>query len=334
MPDMRRIGRRALLAAMLAVVATSARAADDDAPRCRFSGIDHWPIRLVRGHLVVDGAINGRKIGIILDTGANSFILRAATERLELPRQEARGRRAYGVGGESKVDIAFMAEFAIGNATRKGWGVYSIGQHDFGEGIEFVLGEDFFRSVDVEFDLAHGAVRLFQAQDCERTWLGYWSKDVQRVEIERLHEASPRIIVPVTVNGKSLSAMLDSGAFASVLSLRDAAAVGLTPSTPGVKAIGQSYGLGAKGVEVWMGPLASFAIGDEKVTDIVIRFGDFFGDATYTATGSHLRTRVDTLQPMLLGADFLQSHRVLVSHSQRMLYFEYTGGPVFRPAGR
>ena len=32
---------------------------------------------------------------------------------------------------------------------------------------------------------------------------------------------------------------------------------------------------------------------------------------------------------MLLGADFLRAHRVLVSHSQRKMYFTYLGGPVF-----
>ena len=32
---------------------------------------------------------------------------------------------------------------------------------------------------------------------------------------------------------------------------------------------------------------------------------------------------------MLLGTDFLRSHRVLVSHSQRKIYFTYAGGPVF-----
>jgi hypothetical protein len=30
-----------------------------------------------------------------------------------------------------------------------------------------------------------------------------------------------------------------------------------------------------------------------------------------------------------LGADFLRSHRVLVAHSQRKMYFTYAGGPVF-----
>ena len=46
---------------------------------------------------------------------------------------------------------------------------------------------------------------------------------------------------------------------------------------------------------------------------------------------------VSTSQPMFLGADFLRAHRVLVSHSQRKLYFSYVGGPVFdtgeRPVG-
>jgi hypothetical protein len=35
---------------------------------------------------------------------------------------------------------------------------------------------------------------------------------------------------------------------------------------------------------------------------------------------------------MLLGADFLRSHRVLVSHSQRKIYFTYVGGPIFQTA--
>ena len=33
---------------------------------------------------------------------------------------------------------------------------------------------------------------------------------------------------------------------------------------------------------------------------------------------------------MLLGADFLRSHRVLIAHSQQQMYFTYAGGTVFR----
>ena len=33
---------------------------------------------------------------------------------------------------------------------------------------------------------------------------------------------------------------------------------------------------------------------------------------------------------MLLGADFLRAHRLLVAHSQRKIYFTYAGGTVFQ----
>ena len=45
--------------------------------------------------------------------------------------------------------------------------------------------------------------------------------------------------------------------------------------------------------------------------------------------GSHLQKQVG-LRPMLLGADFLLAHRVLVAHSQRKIYFTYAGGPIFQ----
>ena len=36
------------------------------------------------------------------------------------------------------------------------------GEHDFGGDVAVILGEDFFRQADIEFDLAHDTVRLFQ----------------------------------------------------------------------------------------------------------------------------------------------------------------------------
>lgn len=73
-------------------------------------------------------------------------------------------------------------------------------------------------------------------------------------------------------------------------------------------------------------------MGDETISDTVIRFADLFKDATYTPrSGSMIQQRVEFLPDMLLGADFLRSHRVLVSHSQRKMYFSYEGGPVFQP---
>jgi len=144
-----------LLTASIAIALAVMSMAVAAASNCKMVQIADWPVRLERGHLIVDGAINGQKIGVMLDTGATrSLILRSATERLGLTRRQARGYRMFGVGGETYVEAADVDEFMIGQVTRKNWRVLVAGERDFGRDIAFVLGEDFLYQVDVEFDRA------------------------------------------------------------------------------------------------------------------------------------------------------------------------------------
>lgn len=326
------MGTRSLLAFCLAAGLATANAAIADGGRCKFVRIVDWPVRAVRNHIVVDGAINGQKIGIALDTGAQvSLILRSTAVRLELPRREVRGARLFGLGGESKMEIASVDDFKLGETSVKDLQLFVAGEHDIGEGIDVLLGEDFLRRFDVEFDLPNRAVRLYQPKDCERTSLAYWTTGiVGEIEIEPVGETRPQIRLTVHINGRPIDAVLDSGAFSSVLTKQDAASVGIAPETPGVTVGYSLHGLGRKSVDSWIGMFQSFAIGNERIPDIRIRFADLYKDATYMQTGSHLAKKVDRTQPMLLGADFLRAHRTLVAHSQRRMYFTYIGGPVFQ----
>jgi len=77
----------------------------------------------------------------------------------------------------------------------------------------------------------------------------------------------------------------------------------------------------------------------ELARDVVVALGESRdGTATdqqharFDETGSHLRRRVSGVPDMLLGSDFLRAHRVLIAHSQRKMYFSYTGGTVFPEA--
>ena len=103
-----------------------------------------------------------------------------------------------------------------------------------------------------------------------------------------------------------MDAILDSGASTSLVPGKVAAAVGSTTGPTATPAVG----VGGKVVEVRVSRFRSFAIGNEDVPDIDIAV-------------------LDQDLPMLIGADFLRSHRTLVSHSQRKMYFTYAGGPVF-----
>ena len=313
------------LASGLAVAASS---------NCKMVRLAEWPVQMKHNALIVEGAINGRKVGVMLDTGAGSTqIMRSAAVQLGLTRQSVKGVRQFGVGGETDVDVTMVDEFKIGDATRRSWQMFVAGENDLGGDVGVILGDDFFHKVDVEFDLAHGVVRLYQPRDCDRVSLAYWTKErASEVDIEPVDEARPQIVLSVLVNGRKVRAMLDSGATTSVLDKYEAAQAGLTPETPGVVPAGPASGLGKKTVDSWIGPIRALTIGDEMIRDTTMHFADLYKDATFTPGGSRIARKVDELQPMLLGADFLRSHRVLVAHSQRRIYFTYVGGPVFQTA--
>jgi predicted aspartyl protease len=302
---------------------------------CKLSKVAEWPVRLERNVLLVDGSVNGRLVGVMLDTGATrSLLFRAAAARLEVPRVDAKRDRMFGVGGETRIEIAFLDEFRVGDFTRNKLRMMIAGDRDFGADV--LLGEDFLQLVDVEFDLAHNLVRLFEPQNCDGVALAYWATDaLGEVAMDAVLASHPQIVLTVAIDGQSISALLDSGASVSVLDKPTAARLGVTPETQGVVAAGRNFGLGGKTLQSWSGPFRSFTIGNETIRDIRIPFSDLFHDARYSVIGSHIPVRVEGVQQMLLGVDFLRSHRVLVSHSQRRVYFTYNGGPVFqrlRPA--
>ncbi len=326
-------GRCALLLFIAAAGLALAGMAHADVAACKMIQIADLPVRMVRNHLVVDAAIDGKKIGAMVDTGAAlTLILRPATAWLGLERRETRGYQLFGVGGPTKVESALIDEFKIGNASRKNWRMFVAGEREFGDDIAVILGEDFFAQIDVEFDLAHNVVRLFKPIDCEGVSLAYWTADEPReAVIEAIYDSQPQILLTVQVNGQPVKAMLDSGASTSILTMADAARAGITPQATGVVAIPSGSGMGTKTVDTWVGPFDTVIIGSEIIRHTHIRFGDLYKDMTYISIGSRLMKSVEQDQPMLIGADFLRSHRVLVSHSQRKMYFSYLGGPVFGP---
>ena len=325
--------RRCKLLFSAAAALALAGPAQADVSACTIVKIAELPIRVIGNKLIADATINGQKAGVLIDTGAMmTLILRPATDRLGLQRQEARGYRIFGMGGETKAESVLIDDFRLGQASRKGWRMLVAGEHEIAEGAAVLLGEDFFSQVDVEFDLAHNAVRLFQPKNCEGVTLSYWTtEEPSEVAIDPVYDYQPQIFLTVHVNGQPVKAMLDSGAGGSVLTRSDAARSGVTPETAGVVAVPSGTGLGPKKVDMWIGLFDTVVIGNESIKHAHIHFGDLYREFAYRSIGSRLLQSAEKEQPMLLGADFLRAHRVLVSHSQRKMYFTYLGGPVFAP---
>src|SRR5262249_6298219 len=148
-----------------------------------------------------------------------------------------------GIGGETNVESTLVNEFKIGQAARKSWRMLVGGEHELGPDMDALLGEDFFQHFDVEFDLAHAMVKLYQSKDCEGVWLAYWArKGAREVEIDPIDEVHPKIRLTVRINDEPLRALLDSGAGVSLLDVPIAARLGVTAASPGVIRVGRAMG--------------------------------------------------------------------------------------------
>src|SRR5471030_787080 len=94
---------RRALAVLLAVLALPSLAADP--PKCRLVRIAEWPVSLQRGLPIAEGFINGKKVGVLLDTGSYaSIITTAAAEKLDLATR-ATVEVMVGIGGTSRVYV-------------------------------------------------------------------------------------------------------------------------------------------------------------------------------------------------------------------------------------
>jgi tetratricopeptide (TPR) repeat protein/predicted aspartyl protease len=302
------------LAALVALFALPSLAADP--PKCKFVRIAELPVRLQRGLPIAEGSINGKKIGVLLDTGANvSLITKAAAERLDLGMRGT-GEFVVGIGGQSRLFVTRIEELRVGDAfVTKNLRV-RVGAELPIPGVDMILGEDVFGTLDTEIDYASGVVRLFHPVDCKGATLSYWDPNALQVPMED----EKNVYVPVKVNGRAGSAMVDSGASSSVVSLQFASKVGITPGTPGVMPSSCSFGVGADVVHSWVARFDTIAIAGETIRDSRLRISDYATDMANVRSSP---------PDVILGTDFLKAHRMLISRSQGKVYFSYIGGLIF-----
>lgn len=321
---MRRTQLPATVLLVLACAALPALGAD-----CKLALVAEWPVRLEGGLPLVEGAINGQKVSVLVDTGAVvSGIPKSVADRFGLQRQPIgipvgpAGERIAQIGEGVQID-----EFGIGKTARKNWRVFAIDDQGLGAGAGFILGNDFFEKSDLELDYAGGFVRLFQPQQCEGIGLAYWSRQgAGVVDIE----ASHKIYFPARVNGTAIRAILDTGATKSMLHVLIAKSLGVSPGAPGVVET-RCRGAGGESAEESIGFFDSIAIGDETIRNPKLALSDLWKFNAYIEVDASSRTPkpLSGQATLVIGADFLRTHRVYVARSQRKLYFTYIGGAVF-----
>lgn len=288
-------------------------------------------VTMDRNQPLVQGAVNGHPVMMLIDTGAEaSAVLRSAAPGLGVVGRSVTGVRMFGVGGETRLEQAGLAELRIGEHEIRDPHLLVLGEHPVSlrSDVGVVIGRDYLSRFDIEFDLPERVIRLLIPQGCKGDQVVYWGAYSQAPLEPQNSETGP-FVVNVLLDGARIQAVIDSGADLSVATLDAAMRAGVTPRSPGVRPLGALVGAGAYSAMAWAASFPTFQIGEEVIRNARIEISDLFARDRTVSTGSHIDRQIAGLSSMLLGADFLLSHRMLIAPGQRVAYFSYVGGEPF-----
>ena len=264
------------------------------------------PLDAGHGRPLIDAEINGDPVRLIVDTGAETTLLTMpAAQRLGVA-DSGSPIRLVGVGGEGKGSATIARSLAVGELVLQD--VPVVVDNDGAAGgtalervADGILGLDVLSHFDVDLDMLDGRVTFYRARDC-RTGHPDWQLSYSTLDAEvsaRLH-----LIVPVGLDGQTLSGTVDSGSDSTVLSERDLARFDLAASALRRDPVIRVRGIAPTTNPIRVHRFAALTIGDLLFLhpDIPVSpLPDFVGD-------------------MLIGSDVLREHRVWLSWSSGRVY--------------
>jgi predicted aspartyl protease len=131
------------------------------------SGTTSVPFDLVNHHIYVDGAVDGKPVRLMFDTGASNLLTPTAAKRLGLT---SKGTLANGGAGEQVTDLGFARakQVRVGAATLADpvFAVTSLGDLPKVEGVPLdgLVGYEMFRRFGVTIDYAKKQLTLSEAK--------------------------------------------------------------------------------------------------------------------------------------------------------------------------
>jgi predicted aspartyl protease len=262
--------------------------------------------------------LNGTEKKLLLDTGGYmSQISQHVVDELKLPV----GGSAFdlqGLTGKQKGAAASIADFEMGTVRAHGTALQIMPDDAMGEaGLNGLIAIDMFLPYDLDLDFGHDKMNFISSDHCDGKVV-YWPSEVQaEVPMRIVHG---HYLINVTLDGRHLVALLDTGASNTAMGLDIAAQYyGLTPSSPGVEA-GAKVNLTIQGYHYKFDTLSFDGI-DIHTPTITLMQSQMLGNRQ-ASLGSRL-SRTEDVQDhfdMILGMDIMRHLHIYIATKERKVY--------------
>ena len=268
------------------------------------------PVQMLHHHLVSGVEINGAPAAMILDTGAFGTVLtKEAVTRLHLPAPDWTMAEARGIGGSRSLSVLQTAQFKLGRLHGRDlhFAVFDSPDVLGGRQVDGLLGMDILSQFDIDLDLPENKVILYSpVGDCGHPGAAL-EQPLYMLPMEQgIDERS--VVVDVTIAGKGLRAMLDSGADSNVIYGGAARRLGLDDEALANDRQGSMQGIGPRAVQYRTHIIEPVTIGDLTVQNMPVNISQESRSGEFD---------------MILGLDFFQRVHVWMSFSSHTLIMQF-----------
>jgi hypothetical protein len=217
-----------------ALLSTAASAAEECGPLRLFTSAK---LLSLGNRNVVPVTINGAPKALLLDTGGYmSQLSRATVDELKIPLHDSALMLAD-VSGNVSRSYVIADTLTLGTLTAQKQPLMV----SRGLDADGILSSDLLLRYDVEMDFPGRKLNYFSPDHC-RGKVVYWKADTVAAVPITIKDRS-RLIVPVKLDGHEFTALIDTGAFRTTITMPVAKRVfDLVPSSPGMKPLGNING--------------------------------------------------------------------------------------------
>jgi predicted aspartyl protease len=264
-------------------------------------------LRIERGFVVAPAMIEDSAVTLLIDTGSEgSLVTPGAVTTLHLQRDSHNSTTIRGVGGNITTQNARLQSFGIGGMAMMDQST-AVGPVGPARGVALqasgLLGADWLSDFDVDFDLPHRVMTLYRVHDCSGDYVP-WPGPHSAIPARRFGRGL--MLLPLMLDGQPVTALLDSGADASVVSETVAARAGADAAAMAHDPVGHTTGVDGNPHQLHRHRFADLQVGAEHFHDVTIAV-------------SELR---NAPADMLLGLDWLRSHRVWIAYDSRRVFVQ------------
>ena len=272
---------------------------------CKVDKLADLPLLAGRRIPAVEARLDGRKVVLLIDTGAAlSIITKSAADQFGLLGGAGGGSvMVRGIGGTVFAQMATIHRLGLGRGIAREITLPVAGE--LGGAIEGMpvlglFGADFLSNYDVDIDVPGHHFAMYALQGC-----GSAIQPIDGPYFEvPFHLDATKIELDLKLNGKPVRGFLDTGATRTLITPDDARRAGVTKQALSADRAGRAFGIDSSPVEARLHRFGSLEIGAERMNN----FPFVVADAD--------------IDDMILGDDFLRFNRVWISYPLQRLFIQ------------